>query len=68
MKNMKILFIAYLVIVITLLSCNPRHTDLIREYIPDDKELYKTIIALDKEYFDAYNNCDLEKQASINVF
>jgi hypothetical protein len=24
-----------------------------------------TIVALDQEYFDAYNNCDLEKQASM---
>jgi hypothetical protein len=36
---------------------------LIRAYIPADKELYTTIVSMDKEYFDAYNSCDLEKQA-----
>ncbi|WP_309297654.1 serine hydrolase [Neptunitalea chrysea] len=37
----------------------------IREYIPVDKELYDTIIKMDKEFFDAYNNCNLEKQTDI---
>jgi ketosteroid isomerase-like protein len=35
------------------------------EYVPIDKELYSTIVALDKEYFDAYNSCDMEKQKSL---
>lgn len=37
----------------------------IREYVPADKRLFDEIIAMDKEFFNAYNNCDLEKQASI---
>lgn len=37
----------------------------IREYIPVDKELYDTIIKMDGEFFDAYNDCNLEKQAGI---
>ena len=37
----------------------------IREYTPVDKELYATIVKMDKVFFDAYNNCDLEKQADI---
>tara|TARA_R110000868_G_scaffold121034_1_gene321100 strand:+ start:12679 stop:14139 length:1461 start_codon:yes stop_codon:yes gene_type:complete len=37
----------------------------ITAYIPIDKELHNTIILMDKEFFDAYNSCDLEKQASI---
>lgn len=37
----------------------------IREYFPADKKLFDEIIAMDKEFFNAYNNCDLEKQASI---
>ncbi len=36
---------------------------LMKEYVPSDKELYATIVSMDKEYFDAYNQCDLEKQA-----
>lgn len=37
----------------------------IRDYIPVDKELYDTIIKMDKDFFDAYNNCDLKKQTEI---
>jgi hypothetical protein len=37
----------------------------IREYIPADKELFRTIGTMDSLFFDAYNKCDLEKQASI---
>ena len=33
------------------------------EYVPIDKEVYDIIVAKDKEYFDAYNNCDIKKQA-----
>lgn len=32
-------------------------------YFPIDKEIYDIIVANDKEYFDAYNTCNLEKQA-----
>tara|TARA_R110000868_G_scaffold239544_9_gene494015 strand:- start:2142 stop:2633 length:492 start_codon:yes stop_codon:yes gene_type:complete len=35
------------------------------EYTPINKELYSIIVALDKEYFDAYNSCDMEKQKSL---
>lgn len=35
------------------------------KYVPVDQELFNEIIAMDKVFFDAYNNCDLEKQASI---
>ena len=51
-----------------LLSCNSikeDSIDQIREYVPADNELYKAIVAMDKEFFDAYNNCDLAKQAQI---
>ncbi len=37
----------------------------IPKYTPVDKELYNTIIKMDKEFFDAYNRCDLEKQADM---
>jgi len=39
--------------------------DLIPRYVPVDEELHNKIVALDKKYFDAYNQCDLEKQASM---
>ena len=39
--------------------------DEIPKYAPVDPKLYETIIGLDMEYFNAYNNCDMEKQASL---
>jgi len=35
------------------------------EYVPIDKVVYDIIVAKDKEYFDAYNTCDMKKQASL---
>lgn len=35
------------------------------KYIPDDLELYSTIVAMDSVFFQAYNICDLDKQAAI---
>ena len=31
------------------------------EYNAEDLELYTSIVAMDKQFFDAYNQCDLEK-------
>jgi len=33
--------------------------------VVEDSELFKTIAALDKQYFDAYNTCDLKTQADL---
>jgi ketosteroid isomerase-like protein len=35
------------------------------EYTPIDKKVYDIIVNKDKEYFDAYNTCDMKKQASL---
>lgn len=35
------------------------------KYEPIDKKIYDDIVAMDKEYFDAYNACDMKKQASL---
>lgn len=32
------------------------------EYTPIDKAVYDIIVAMDKEYFDAYNTCDIKTQ------
>ena len=40
-------------------------TDSIPAYVPANKELYQKIVELDKQYFDAYNQCDLKKQESM---
>ncbi|MCF6222773.1 MAG: nuclear transport factor 2 family protein [Flavobacteriaceae bacterium] len=53
-------------ITVLFLSCNSiKDSDKIRPYKIVDEALYKTIVSKDKEFFDAYNNCDLEKQASM---
>lgn len=64
MKNTKNFF-TFLLISITLFSCSSKK--ILREYIPADKMLYKAIGAMDSVFFNAYNQCDLEKQASIYV-
>ncbi len=33
--------------------------------VEPDSKLYRTIVELDKEYFDAYNECDMETQARL---
>ena len=38
---------------------------LATKYVPIDSEIYAIIAAKDKEYFDAYNACDMEKQRSL---
>ena len=35
------------------------------EYVPVDQEIYDVIVMKDKEYFDAYNTCDMKTQASL---
>lgn len=35
------------------------------KYIPDDVQLYNAIVAMDSTFFQAYNTCNLDKQASI---
>ncbi len=34
-------------------------------YIPQSQELYNTIVQMDSVYFNAYNTCDMDKQAAI---
>lgn len=67
MDKIKLLLVLFSISIFHL-SCNDLkdvEQSQVRQYIPVDKELYDTIIKMDKEFFDAYNNCDLEKQAEI---
>ena len=34
-------------------------------YKPESQELYNTIVHMDSAYFNAYNDCDMDKQAAI---
>ena len=65
MKNLKSLIFTCIALPLLFWSCNSVHTESISEYVPDDKGLYETIVALDKVYFDAYNNCDMEQQSAM---
>ncbi|WP_158973517.1 nuclear transport factor 2 family protein [Cellulophaga sp. L1A9] len=52
-----------------LISCKTTKIEgnsiTIPKYSPVDAALYQSIVAHDAIFFDAYNNCDLVKQASI---
>jgi len=67
---MKIARLVFNAILVTLLltSCKSQQENkltTIPEYKPDDQELYNTIVAMDKAYFDAYNSCDLNTQTAL---
>lgn len=54
-----------LIIGVTLISCSTFQKPMghiTKDYVPDNPELYKEIVALDTEFFAAYNICDLKKQ------
>tara|TARA_R100000750_G_C2329657_1_gene89658 strand:+ start:410 stop:628 length:219 start_codon:yes stop_codon:yes gene_type:complete len=52
MKNAAILLTG-LLLVSTFLSC--KSNAVIKEYTPSNSQLYQTILAMDKTFFDAYN-------------
>jgi hypothetical protein len=57
---------SYFSLIILLVSfCCQAQQDAIRKYIPADTLLYHQIEVMDKEFFDAYNSCDLKKQEFI---
>jgi len=62
--------LCFLLIGSVLISCSTfqqpeEKTTKEKVYVPDDLELYNEIVAMDTEFFDAYNRCDLKKQATI---
>ncbi|MDH5475734.1 MAG: nuclear transport factor 2 family protein [Cyclobacteriaceae bacterium] len=57
-----------LIIVLSVFSCASEHTNDIEEgyiYVPIDQEIHNEIVAMDSVFFEAYNTCDIEKQAFI---
>lgn len=55
-------------LVFTLSSCQSeteQPTSPIEKYTPVDAELFDAIMEMDEKFFNAYNSCDLETQASI---
>ena len=63
MKEKNLIY-SIIIFVMLFVSCKTQK-DEARKYIPQDKMLYDQIVSMDKEFFDAYNNCDLIKQDSI---
>ncbi len=58
--NKSVVIFSFLLILFSFASCKSK-----KGYVPDDKALYNTIVAMDSLFFDAYNHCDLEKQTAI---
>lgn len=64
----KTIFISAFLILTILTSCksgSEKNLSTIENYTPVDKELFDEIVKMDRKFFNAYNNCDLETQASI---
>ena len=58
----------FLIVIITCSVCfAQKKTSKEQEYkyVPDNLELYNSIVAMDSTFFHAYNTCDLNKQAAI---
>jgi hypothetical protein len=68
MSAIKIKKFCILLIGSMLISCStfqqPKE-NISKEYVPDNAELYNEIVAMDLEFFAAYNRCDMEKQEAI---
>ena len=58
----------YLIIFSTVFTCKNGQVNnqiLAIEYVPENQELYNTIVAIDSKYFNAYNTCDLKTQSEM---
>jgi ketosteroid isomerase-like protein len=65
-KQLKLLPTVILIFVSLLGYSQESYEDILdAKYVPIDHDVYDIIVAKDKEYFDAYNTCDMNKQASL---
>ncbi|MDG2432581.1 nuclear transport factor 2 family protein [Flavobacterium sp.] len=58
----------YLIIILFTASCALKKETVAQtpyKYAIENQQLYDVIIAMDSTFFDAYNNCDMNKQAGI---
>lgn len=51
------------VVVVSVSSCSTNTSNY--NYVPDDIDLYNTIVHMDSLYFNAYNTCDLKTQSDL---
>ena len=54
-----------IITLLILLTATSTHAQNGYVYQPSSPQLYNTILRMDSTYFDAYNRCDMEKQAAI---
>jgi hypothetical protein len=65
-KKIKTIWILTLLVISSLGYSQETYKDILEtKYVPIDKKVYDIVVAKDKEYFDAYNSCDMKKQASL---
>lgn len=55
----------YLIISLFSLSQSINGQESLKAYEPKDMEIYNTISLMDSIFFDAYNNCNMEKQKEL---
>ena len=63
-KNTSLIFLALLISLFTSITASAQSQDSY-VYKPESQELYNTIVHMDSVYFNAYNSCDMDKQAAI---
>lgn len=63
-KNTSLTVLALLISLFTSISASAQSQDTY-VYKPESQELYNTIAHMDSVYFNAYNTCDMDKQAAI---
>ncbi|MCF4101872.1 nuclear transport factor 2 family protein [Gillisia sp. M10.2A] len=64
MKILQFFFLSLSLSIGFISSCYTQ-TPIAKTYVPEDPELYNAIVKMDSIFFDAYNNCNIDKQASI---
>lgn len=68
MKSTNKIILFALLSLLLISGCTTKEVDKtvpLNKFTPDDPELYNTIVQMDSIFFNAYNNCDLDKQAEI---
>jgi len=63
-KNTSLTLLALLISLFTSITASAQSQDTY-VYKPESQELYNTIVHMDSVYFNAYNTCDMDKQAAI---
>ncbi|WP_339918490.1 nuclear transport factor 2 family protein [Yeosuana marina] len=66
LSKLKLILFAITLLNISFGYSQETYDDILRrDYVPADKELYDTIVTMDKKLFDAYNSCDMATQSAL---